>query len=94
MTLCFFHFLIIPPTVLTKLLAYFLVAHPSLVQVYNFVPDVLRQLLLSCPWWKCWNVIVWTGALCGGDIALEVRAVVWQSEGCRFDATLGVSKCP
>ena len=27
------------------MLAYFLVAHPSLVQVYNFVPDVLRQLL-------------------------------------------------
>ena len=23
----------------------FLVAHPSLVPVYNFVPDVLRQLL-------------------------------------------------
>ena len=22
------------------------------------------------------------------------RAVVWQSEGCRFDPTLGVSKCP
>ena len=22
------------------------------------------------------------------------RAVVWQSEGCRFDSTLGVSKCP
>ena len=30
---------------LTKLLAYFFVAHRSLVQVYNFVPDVLRQLL-------------------------------------------------
>ena len=24
----------------------------------------------------------------------KVRAVVWQSEGCRFDPTLGVSKCP
>ena len=22
------------------------------------------------------------------------RAIVWQSEGCRFDPTLGVSKCP
>ena len=22
------------------------------------------------------------------------RAVFWQSEGCRFDPTLGVSKCP
>ena len=29
-----------------------------------------------------------------GDVAQEVRAVVWQSEGCRFDPTLGVSKCP
>ena len=29
-----------------------------------------------------------------GDMAQEVRAVVWQSEGCRFDPTLGVSKCP
>ena len=26
-----------------------------------------------------------------GDVAQEVRAVVWQSEGCRFDPTLGVS---
>ena len=30
----------------------------------------------------------------GGDMGQEVRAVVWQSEGCRFDPTLGVSKCP
>ncbi len=30
--------------ILTKLFAYFPVAHPSLVQVYNFVPSVLRQL--------------------------------------------------
>ncbi len=29
---------------LTKLLAYCPVAHPSLVQVYNFIPSVLRQL--------------------------------------------------
>ena len=29
-----------------------------------------------------------------GDMAQEVRAVAWQSEGCRFDPTLGVSKCP
>ena len=29
-----------------------------------------------------------------GDMAQEVRAVVWQSEGCRFDPSLGVSKCP
>ena len=26
-------------------------------------------------------------------MAQEVRAVVWQSEGCWFDPTLGVSKC-
>ena len=25
-----------------------------------------------------------------GDMAQEVRAVVWQSGGCRFDPTLGV----
>ena len=30
----------------------------------------------------------------GGAVAQEVRAVVWQSEDCRFDPTLGVSKCP
>ena len=30
----------------------------------------------------------------GGDMAQEVRAVVWQSEGYQFDPTLGVSKCP
>ena len=28
------------------------------------------------------------------DMAQEVRAVAWQSEACRFDPTLGVSKCP
>ena len=27
-------------------------------------------------------------------IAQEVRAVILQLEGCRFDPTLGVSKCP
>uniref|UniRef100_A0A0E9P9Z8 Uncharacterized protein n=1 Tax=Anguilla anguilla TaxID=7936 RepID=A0A0E9P9Z8_ANGAN len=25
----------------------------------------------------------------GDDIAQEVRAVVWQSEGCRFDPRIG-----
>ena len=30
----------------------------------------------------------------GGNMAQVVRAVFWQSEGCRFDPTLGVSKCP
>ena len=29
--------------------------------------------------------------LLGGDMAQEVRAVVWQSECCQFDPTLGVS---
>ena len=30
-----------------------------------------------------------------GDTAQEVRAVVWSRERvCRFDPTLGVSKCP
>ena len=27
-------------------------------------------------------------------MAQKVRAVVWQSEGCWFDPTLGMSKCP
>ena len=46
--LCFFHFLII--------------AHPSLVQVYNFVSDVLRQLLCLAHGGNVglW-LIVWTG---------------------------------
>ena len=35
-----------------------------------------------------------TGAIHGGDMGQEVRAVVWQSEGGRFDPTLGVSNCP
>ena len=29
-----------------------------------------------------------------GDVAQEVRAVVWRSEGRRFDPTPGASKCP
>ena len=42
----FFYFLIIAPSccLLTKLFAYCPVAHPSLVQVYNYIPDVLTQL--------------------------------------------------
>ena len=30
----------------------------------------------------------------GGNMAQEVRAVAWQSEGYRFDPTLATSKCP
>ena len=33
-------------------------------------------------------------ALVWGDMAQEVRSVIWQSEGCRFDPTLAVSKYP
>ena len=43
----FFHFQIFAPTVVAfspNLLAYCPVAHPSLVQVYNVIPGVLRQL--------------------------------------------------
>ena len=40
---------------------------------------------------SCVDVIV---APSGGDMAQEVRAVVWQLEGCRFDPTLGLLKCP
>ena len=29
-----------------------------------------------------------------GDVAQEVRPAAWQSEGCRFDPTPGVLKCP
>ena len=44
----------------------------------------------------------WGGLICiplfmaksGGEMAQEVRSVVWQSEDCRFDPTLAVSKCP
>ena len=44
------------------LLAYYLVAHPSLVQVYNFVPDVLRQLLCLAHGGNVgMRLIVWTG---------------------------------
>ena len=29
-----------------------------------------------------------------GYMAQEVKAVVWQSDGCQFDPTLGMLKCP
>ena len=46
----------------TKLIAYFLETHPSLVQVYNFVPDVLRQLLSLAHGGNIgMRLIVWTG---------------------------------
>ena len=38
--------------------------------------------------------LIQSDELYGGEMAQEVTAVVWQSEGCRFDPTLGVSKCP
>ena len=46
----------------------------------------LRMTL--CFLWNFPEIQVYTN---GGDMAQEVRAVVWQSEGCQFDPTLGVS---
>ena len=67
MTLCFFHFQITAPTVV-NLIAYFLVDLPSLVQVYNFVPDVLRQLLCLAHGGNVGMcLIVWTGAFYRAD---------------------------
>ena len=37
-----------------------------------------------------WPLTIYDKGRCGSG----GRAVVWQSEGCRFDPTLGVSKCP
>ena len=55
---------------------------------HNISSIIMTQLLTNthracCPWF-----------LHGGEMAQEVRAVIWQSEGCRFDPTLGMSKCP
>ena len=54
--------------------------------------------LLNMYWGKEYND---TGDCGSQRVSLSVgrcgsggRAVVWQSEGCRFDPTLGVSKCP
>ena len=41
----------------------------------------------------CMLIFACVCVVCGGEIAQEVRAVVWQSEGCRFDPSMGVSKC-
>ena len=51
--------------------------------------------------WSRYEAIAWV-RIFGTLLATNVwkrcgsggRAVVWQSEGCRFDPTLGVSKCP
>ncbi len=52
---------------LTKLFAYCPVAHPSLVQVYNFVPSVLRQLFglahsgeFESDWFSVWTGVFYT----------------------------------
>ena len=47
--------------------------------------DKLHDILMG----KCKNITFKMGRYGSGG-----RAVVWQSEGCRFDPTLGVSKCP
>ncbi len=82
----FFHFLIIELEgsccLLTKLFAYCPVAHLSLVQVYNFVPSVLRQLFGLARsgevgvWLSVWTGVFYTGnefkqlqliqVMCGG----------------------------
>jgi hypothetical protein len=53
---------------LTKLLAYCPVAHPSLVQVYNCIPDVLTPSLvlalverLESLWLSVWTGVFYTG---------------------------------
>ena len=53
----------------------------------------LWHLIVSLRKGRSAIVIAWH-SICGGDMAQEVRAVIWQSEGCRFDPTLGVSQCP
>ena len=48
-------------------------------------------------WWNYTFMNRNTALPCGasmGRCGSGGRAVVWQSEGCRFDPTLGVSKCP
>ena len=55
----------------------------------------LHQIRFSCVQLvrNCWDTPFPSGSdtgRCGSG----GRAVVWQSEGCRFDSTLGVSKCP
>ena len=42
---------------LTKLLAYCPVAHPSLVQVYNFIPDVRRQFFTKLDLRNTYNLV-------------------------------------
>ena len=67
----------------------------------------LQRQLLLCHRFRCshngWHWILWVQYIRGKsyNIILHLgrcgsggRAVVWQSEGCRFDPTLGVSKCP
>ena len=63
-------------------------------------PTLQSHCLLAIMWIPSWSfkklfVFLFSinKSLCG-DTAQEVRAVVWQSEGCRFEPTLGVSKCP
>ena len=53
--------------------------------------DVKLGFIGNLSWGAGWDNERWRT---GRDTAQEVSAVVWQSEGCRFDPTLGVSKCP
>ena len=46
------------------------------------------------PWFHGLNINGCFESRLRGDVAQEVRAVVWQSEGYQFDPTLSVSKCP
>ena len=70
--LCFFHFLIIAPTVVNFFVACLFSCSPS--QVYNFVPDVLRQRLCLAHGRniRMW-LIVWTGGFYTGVLGNELR---------------------
>ena len=62
----------------------------------NGSPWISHRINVTFDWptSDCYDYRFAIAMIGGGDMAQGVRAVVWQSEGCWFDPTLGVSKYP
>ncbi|MEQ2238865.1 hypothetical protein ILYODFUR_037682 [Ilyodon furcidens] len=68
---------------LTRLLGYLPVAHPSLVQVYYFIPDFLTQLsgLGHCGEVGVCLMSVWTGVFYTDNEFKQVQLIQWRTRG-------------
>ena len=81
------------PILCTRLLCFW-IAPPPPIGFLVYWPCLFLTTILPDPSINHFHSLVHLGPSLVGRCGSGGRAVVWQSEGCRFDPTLGVSKCP